>query len=189
MVRNMSHFSFEETPLEGLKIIHKRKIEDDRGHFSRMFCEDELRELGWQNNIAQINHTFTRKKGAVRGLHFQNAPHAEIKIVNCLRGKVFDVAVDLRPQSPTFLQWQGRELSADNWHSFYIPKGFAHGFQTLSDDVELLYFHSQHYQPDHESGIHPQDKKLAIDWPLEITELSDRDQQLGSADEFVSMNH
>ncbi len=165
----MKHFKFENTSLEGLKIVHKSKLGDERGHFSRMFCESELKQIGWRDNITQINHTLTRKAGTVRGLHFQKVPHAEIKIVTCLRGKVFDVAVDLRPQSSTFMKWQSCELSDENWKSFYIPQGFAHGFQTISDDVEMLYFHSSTYAPDHEDGIHPQDKSLAVDWPLDIT--------------------
>jgi len=185
----MEHLKFENTPLEGLKIVHKSKLGDERGHLSRMFCDSELKQIGWNNNITQINHTLTRKAGTVRGLHFQKVPHAEIKIVTCLRGKVFDVAVDLRPHSSTYLQWQSCELSAENWKSFYIPEGFAHGFQTISDDVEMLYFHSTSYAPDYEDGIHPQDKALAVSWPLAITELSDRDQSLGSVDKFVSLNH
>ncbi|MCP4071738.1 MAG: dTDP-4-dehydrorhamnose 3,5-epimerase [Hyphomicrobiales bacterium] len=183
----MVHFSFEDTPMAGLKVIHKTKLEDARGHFSRLFCEDEFEQLGWGDNIVQINHTLTQKKGTVRGLHFQKAPYAEIKIVNCLRGKIFDIAVDLRPESPTFLNWESCELSGENWRSFYIPEGFAHGFQTLTEDVEMLYFHNRAYHPEFEDGFHPQDGELAIKWPLEITELSDRDQKLGSVREFVSM--
>ena len=183
----MPHFTFEDTSLSGLKIIHRAKLGDDRGSFSRMFCDEELRQIGWENNVVQSNHTATRKAGTIRGLHFQKAPFAEIKIVNCLRGAVFDVAVDLRPQSPTFLKWQGCELSGDNWLGFYIPEGFAHGFQTLSDDVEMLYFHSQHYKPDHEGGIHPLDDMLDIKWPLELTVLSERDQNLGSAHNYLDL--
>ncbi len=183
----MVHFSFEDTPMAGLKVIHKTKLEDARGHFSRLFCEDEFEQLGWGDNIVQINHTLTQKKGTVRGLHFQKAPYAEIKIVNCLRGKIFDIAVDLRPESPTFLNWESCELSGENWRGFYIPEGFAHGFQTLTEDVEMLYFHNRAYHPEFEDGFHPQDAELAIKWPLEIAELSDRDQKLGSVREFVSM--
>ena len=185
----MSHFRFENTPLAGLKVIHKTRLEDSRGHLSRFFCGEEFEELGWRDNIVQINHTFTRASGTVRGLHFQKKPHAEIKIVNCLKGKVFDLAVDLRPDSPTFLKWEGRELSGENWLSFYIPEGFAHGFQTLTENVEMLYFHSHGYHPESEGGIHPRDERLAIEWPVEVTELSDRDQKLGSVSEFVRLVH
>jgi dTDP-4-dehydrorhamnose 3,5-epimerase len=126
--------------------------------------------------IKQINHTGTKQAGTIRGMHFQHAPHAEIKIVSCLKGKVFDVAVDLRANSPTFLQWFATELSAENHHSLYIPEGFAHGFQTLTNDCELVYLHTAEYSPNHESALNPLDPKLAITWPDLISEISARDQ-------------
>jgi len=126
--------------------------------------------------IQQINHTLTRKVGAIRGMHFQHPPAAELKIVSRLQGRILDVAVDLRADSPTFLQWFSTELSAENQHSLFIPEGFAHGFQTLSDDCELLYLHSASYSPQHEAALNPLDPRLAIAWPLAVTEISARDQ-------------
>jgi dTDP-4-dehydrorhamnose 3,5-epimerase len=171
----MSRFIITETKLSGLKIVERRCIGDSRGFFSRLFCAEELATLGWVKPIAQINHTCTKTKGTVRGMHYQHPPHAEIKLVTCLQGEVFDVGVDLRSGSPTFLQWVGVHLSADNRRAFLIPEGFAHGFQTLTDDVELLYCHSAAYEPSSEDGINPQDARLNIVWPLSITELSQRD--------------
>jgi dTDP-4-dehydrorhamnose 3,5-epimerase len=123
----------------------------------------------------QINHTLTAKRGTVRGLHFQYPPHAEIKIVSCLHGEVFDVAVDLRQGSPTFLHWHAEILSANNHRTLLIPEGYAHGFQTLAEDCELLYFHTSAYQPGAESGLNAQDPALNIHWPEAVIELSSRD--------------
>ena len=173
----MSRFVVQDTPLPGLKLIERKPVGDSRGFFSRLFCDEELAAAGWTKDIAQINHTHTIKKGAVRGMHFQRAPHAEIKMVSCLRGAVWDVAVDLRAGSPTFLQWHAEELSADNYRSFLIPEGFAHGFQTLTENCELLYLHSAAYMPDAEGGVQPLDPALAIAWPLAISEISARDAQ------------
>lgn len=170
-----SRFDFLPTPLAGLTIICRRSHEDTRGSFSRLFCAEEFREIGLSGSIAQINHSVTRQTGAVRGLHFQNSPHAEIKIVSCLKGKVFDVAVDLRPGSPTFLRWRGEVLSAENRRALFIPKGFAHGFQTLEEDTELLYLHTDFYEPTAEGALNVADPRLDIAWPLPITELSERD--------------
>jgi dTDP-4-dehydrorhamnose 3,5-epimerase len=158
--------------MTGLKIILRSPIEDARGSFARLFC---ARELGLQKPLAQINHSLTRKKGAVRGLHFQHPPHAETKIVMCLRGRVFDVAVDLRPESPTFLRWHGVELSPGNRKAYWIPEGFAHGFQTLEEDCELLYLHTEYYAPAVEGALNAADPRLAIDWPAAISDISDRD--------------
>lgn len=170
----MERFHFYPTPLAGLKLIERTILEDGRGFFSRFFCETTLQQLGMKP-IMQINHTLTKKTGTVRGLHFQHPPHSEIKIVSCLRGTVIDVAVDLRKGSPTFLQWYSVELSAENHRSLFIPEGFAHGFQTLTADCELIYLHTANYSPSHESALNPLDPKLAIQWPLEICEISDRD--------------
>lgn len=173
----MSRFLVHDTPLTGLKLIERKPVGDARGFLSRLFCESELAAAGWTRGIAQINHTLTRTQGAVRGMHFQRAPHAEMKLVSCLRGAVWDVAVDLRADSPTFLKWHAAELSADNHRSLLIPEGFAHGFQTLTADCELLYLHSAAYVPDAEGGLQPQDPALAIAWPLAISEISARDSQ------------
>ena len=134
-----------------------------------------MANLGWRLPIAQINHSLTRQKGAVRGMHFQFPPHAEDKYVSCLRGEVFDVAVDLREGSPSFMRWHGERLSAGNGRSMLIPQGFAHGFQSLEADCELIYLHSRPYAPQAEGGLHPKDPLLAIAWPLPVVDLSERD--------------
>jgi dTDP-4-dehydrorhamnose 3,5-epimerase len=171
----MDWFETRSTPLAGLAIVQRRLREDARGFFSRFFCTKELSAAGFALPVVQINHTRTSRRGAVRGLHFQRPPHAEDKFVSCLRGEVFDVAVDLRRDSPTFLRWHGEILSADNRVSLMIPQGFAHGFQTLADDCELLYLHSCAYEPAAEGALHANDPALAIGWPLAIAELSERD--------------
>ena len=171
----MDWFETRFTPLAGLAVVQRRVREDSRGFFSRLYCANELSAAGFALPVAQINHTRTVRRGAVRGLHFQRPPHAEDKFVSCLRGEVFDVAVDLRRDSPTFLRWHAEVLSADNRISLMIPQGFAHGFQALADDCELLYLHSRAYEPEAEGALHVSDPALAIDWPLPIAEMSDRD--------------
>ncbi len=171
----MSHMHASTTALQGLMRIQRRKMQDARGSFSRLFCVDELAEFGWTGTVAQLNISCTQRKGTVRGMHFQYPPHAEIKLVSCIRGAVWDVAVDLRANSPTYLQWQAVEISADNQTALLIPPGFVHGFQSLSDDCELIYAHSVAYAPQAEGGICPTDTALAITWPLPISEMSDRD--------------
>ena len=172
----MSHrFNFIGTPLTGLYKVEHKPIEDLRGFFSRFFCAEEFKEIGFNQPVAQMNHTLTKQKGAVRGMHYQNSPYTETKIVTCIRGKIFDVAVDVRKDSPTFLQYHAEILSEDNQSSLYIPDGFAHGFQTLTDNCELLYIHSCSYNADAESAINVLDTKLDIEWPLKITDISDRD--------------
>ena len=170
-----SRFEFALTPLSGLTVVQRKPIEDDRGFFCRFYCAEEFGEAGFRKPIAQINHTFTWMKGAVRGLHFQYPPHAEAKVVSCLKGEVFDVAVDLRKGSPTFLGWHGEILSAVNQKTLLIPEGFAHGFQTLTEDCELLYLHSESYRPEAEGALNVADPRLAIKWLLRISEISDRD--------------
>ncbi len=171
----MKHLTITELPVAGLKLVRRRRLLDSRGFFSRLFCTDELSAAGWTKPIAQINHSYTVKKGTVRGMHFQYPPHAEMKLVMCIRGEVWDVAVDLRFGSPTFLKWHAERLSAENGFSLLIPEGFAHGFQTLTSDVELLYCHSAAYVPGAEAGLNPTDPRLDIRWPLPIVELSARD--------------
>lgn len=171
----MNRLTLREGPLPGLVLVDRRRFGDDRGFFSRLFCPQELADAGWNGGIAQINHSHTARRGTVRGMHFQRAPHTEMKLVTCLRGEVLDVAVDLRRGSPTFLQWQAVHLSGDGNTALLLPEGFAHGFQTLGDDVELIYCHSQPYVPEADAGLRPDDPRLAISWPLQITELSARD--------------
>lgn len=173
----MSRLQITDLPLSGLKRIERKRLEDSRGFLSRLFCTEELAHAGWRKAIAQINQTYTRQKGTVRGLHFQKPPHAEMKLISCLRGEIWDVAIDLRSDSATFLQWRAERLSQDNGYAMLIPEGFAHGFQALSDDVELLYCHSAAYTASAEAGLNPKDPKLAIQWPLPIKELSLRDAQ------------
>lgn len=162
--------------LDGLKRAERQSIEDSRGSFVRMFCSDELKSIGWVKPITQINHTHTKSKGTIRGLHFQRPPYAEMKLVSCTIGEVWDVAVDLRANSKTFLQWHAEILGGKNGYSLLIPEGFAHGFQALTDEVEMLYFHSEKYAPSSECGLNPSDPLLNISWPLGVTELSQRDQ-------------
>ena len=173
----MSRFTILDTPLAGLKLIERQQLGDSRGFLERLFCAEELAAAGWRKSVVQINHTLTQKAGTVRGMHFQRPPHAEVKLVTCLRGTIWDVAVDLRAGSATFLQWHAEELSSANHRALLIPEGFAHGFQALSDDCELLYLHSAAYKPEAEAGLNPKDTMLSIAWPLAITEMSARDGQ------------
>lgn len=171
----MSRFTITDLPLAGLKRVQRQRLGDNRGFLARLFCAEELAAAGWAKPIAQINHTFTAKRGTVRGMHFQRPPHAEMKLVSCIRGEVWDVAVDLRVGSSTFLHWHAERLSAENGCALLIPEGFAHGFQALTDDVELFYCHSEAYAAEVEGGLHPNDPRLGIAWPLAIAELSARD--------------
>lgn len=156
-------------------MLLRSPVADARGSFVRLFCSRELGAAGLKKPIVQINHSLTRSKGAVRGLHFQFPPHAETKIVSCLRGRVFDVAVDLRAGSPTFLRWHGVELSPEGRNAFFIPEGFAHGFQALEDESELLYLHTEAYAPSSEGALNAMEPRIGIAWPLEMTGISDRD--------------
>jgi dTDP-4-dehydrorhamnose 3,5-epimerase len=171
----MSRFDFIPTPLTGLKLVQRKASGDHRGFLSRFYCVDEFRLAGINKSIAQINHTLTRKKGAVRGLHLQYPPHAEIKMVSCLKGEIWDVAVDLRHDSPTFLQWHGEILTAANRKSLLISEGYAHGFQALTEDCELIYLHTAAYHPEAEGALNVADPRLGISWPLPIDDLSERD--------------
>ena len=163
-------------PLEDAFAIEPEPFTDDRGIFVRVFCQHELQNILHGKNIMQINHSLTIQKGAIRGMHFQYLPMAEIKIVKCLSGSVFDVMIDLRSNSSSFLKWHGERLSADNMKMMYIPEGFAHGFQTLEENCDLLYFHTEFYSPEHEGGVRYDDPKVGIKWPLEIMDVSERDQ-------------
>ncbi|MBI5326886.1 MAG: dTDP-4-dehydrorhamnose 3,5-epimerase [Deltaproteobacteria bacterium] len=178
-----SRFDCTLTRLQGLVVVQRKPIRDVRGFFARFYCADEYKKFGMQKPIAQINHTLTTKKGVVRGLHFQYPPHSETKVVSCIRGEAYDVAVDIRKNSPTFLKWHAEILSAENRKSLLIPEGFAHGFQTMTDDCELLYLHTERYVPSAEGALNVQDPRVGIAWPLPITELSDRDR----AHPFIDM--
>ena len=173
----MSRFVSEKAPIHGLQVFQRQLIGDERGYLERLFCGDELKPITGIRSIVQINHTLTAKVGTVRGMHFQHPPHAEMKLVSCLRGEVFDVAIDLRENSQTFLQWHAEVLCESSPKTFVIPEGFAHGFQTLTDDCELLYLHTAAYSSDSEAGLNALDPRLAIAWPMPIAERSARDQQ------------
>lgn len=170
-----NHFDILPTPIPDLLVLLRKPIADSRGYLERLFCAEELQAVLPGKTIIQINHTLTVKCGTVRGMHFQYSPYTEIKFVSCLRGEVFDVAIDLRRDSPTFLNWHAEILSADRHNTLAIPEGFAHGFQTLTEDCEMLYFHTAIYQPSAEGGLNALDPRLAIQWPLSITEQSSRD--------------
>jgi dTDP-4-dehydrorhamnose 3,5-epimerase len=163
------------TLIHGVVVVETDSRVDHRGSFTRWFCERELAPVLDERRIVQINHSQTGAVGAVRGMHYQRPPHAEMKLVRCLRGRVWDVAVDLRAGSPTFLRWHAEELSPDNTRMLIIPEGCAHGFQTLAPDSELLYLHTEFYAPDAEEGILYDDRRLAITWPLAVVDLSERD--------------
>lgn len=164
-------------PLKGLFRIVKKPITDSRGCFTRLFCAEEFQRVGFSKPVAQINYSSTQKKGTIRGMHFQHPPFDEEKIVNCIRGEVLDVAIDIRKDSPTFLHWHGELLSERNQTSLFIPKGFAHGFQTLVEDCQLLYMHSEYYVPDSEGALNALDSRLAINWPIKAVEMSERDRK------------
>jgi dTDP-4-dehydrorhamnose 3,5-epimerase len=168
-------FDFIETPLAGLVRVDRKPIVDNRGIFSRFFCAEEFKTIGFTEPIVQMNHSLTKQKGTIRGMHYQHPPCAETKIVTCMQGVILDVAVDIRKDSMTFLQWHAERLSADNRRSLYIPAGFAHGFQALTDDCELLYLHSERYAPNSEGALNALDPTLAIDWPVRVAEVSERD--------------
>lgn len=180
----MSRFDFIPTPLTGLMLVQRKAIEDHRGFLSRFYCAEEFRAAGIDKPVAQINHTLTRQRGAVRGLHFQHPPHAETKVVSCLKGEILDVAVDLRRDSPTFLHWHGEILSAANRKSLLIPEGYAHGFQTLAEDCELIYLHTSPYHPESEGALNVADPRLNIAWFLPVNDLSERDRN----HPFISQN-
>jgi dTDP-4-dehydrorhamnose 3,5-epimerase len=166
---------FTPTPLPGTFVIDLERREDDRGFFARSYCQREFAEQGLNPNIAQCNVSFNAKRATLRGMHFQAPPHAEAKVVRCTQGTVWDVVLDLRAQSPTFKRWHGVELSAANRRALYIPEGVAHGFQTLTDDSELLYLMSEFYEPAAARGVRWDDPAFKIAWPLADGRISERD--------------
>lgn len=164
-------------PLEDAFVIEPELVTDNRGIFARVFCQRELQSTLHGKNIVQINHSMTRQKGAIRGMHFQYPPKVESKMVKCLHGSVFDVIIDLRQGSSTFLKWHGEILSDENMKMMYLPEVFAHGFQTLEENCELIYLHTEFYSPEHEGGVRYDDPKIGIKWPLGITDISERDEK------------
>jgi dTDP-4-dehydrorhamnose 3,5-epimerase len=166
---------FFDTSLRGAFIVEPEPLKDERGFFARVFCKNEFSEIGHTGEFVQINHSMNVAKGTVRGLHYQIPPYAEIKLVRCISGKVFDVIIDLREGSKTFLKFFSIELSSENMKMIYIPAGFAHGFQTLTDNAQLIYHHTAFYTPGYERGLHFKDPLLNINWPLAPVNLSERD--------------
>jgi len=166
---------FNPSPLKDAFTIELNKLGDDRGFFARFFCQDEYAEHDLFTDIKQINTSLTAQKGTLRGMHYQLPGSAEIKVVRCIKGSLFDVILDLRPDSPTYGQWYGEILSAENRLMMYAPRGFAHGFLTLEDDTEAFYLTSTTYDPDKERGIRYNDPKFDIKWPNEVIEVSDKD--------------
>jgi len=169
--------SFESTDLDGLYVATRFPLDNKLGDLTRFYCQDEFKKIGIYDSIVQINQTLTNKKGSIRGMHFQFYPFTEDKIVSCTKGMIFDVAVDIRKDSPTFLQHYAQILSKDNHKSMCIPKGFAHGFQSMSSSCEVLYFHTQFYSAEFEHGLRWNDQSISIDWPLPVSNISKRDQR------------
>ena len=174
---------FNPTSLAGSYLIEPEVFTDDRGWFTRFYCKNDFKEIGDDKEWVQLNHSVTNKKGTIRGMHFQVPPFSEIKMVKCIAGSVYDVIIDLRKDSSTFLKWFGTELSARNKKMFYIPEGFAHGFQCLENNCELIYHHSEFYTPVSERGIRYDDPMIKINWPLTVTMLSAKDESHSYLDE------
>jgi len=168
---------FTETPLAGAFILDPERVTDDRGFFARAFCSRDLASHGLDPAVAQVNIAFNVHKGTIRGLHFQFPPAAETKFVRCTRGAIFDVIVDLRPESPTYLRHAGVELTADNRRGLYVPKRFAHGYQVLEDQTEITYLVGEFYTPAAEGGLAYDDPRLAIAWPLAVSDVSEKDRR------------
>lgn len=166
---------FEETELRDARLIEPEPVRDHRGFFARTFCVREFADHGLTATFVQHSTSQSNTRGTLRGMHFQRAPHGEAKVVRCLQGAIWDVIIDLRPNSPTYRRWQGFELTPENRRQLYVPEGFAHGFQTLSDDTEVGYLISAFYVPDAASGVRHDDPAFDIDWPLEVTVISEKD--------------
>lgn len=167
---------FQETPLKGAFVIELDRKADDRGFFARGFCAKEMQDHDLASNVVQANISFNEHKGTLRGMHYQTAPHEEEKTIRCVRGAVFDVIVDLREDSDTYLQWYGTELTDDNRRALFVPAGFAHGYQTLEPGSEVLYLVSNYYAPQAGRGVLYRDPAIGIDWPLPAVEVSAQDE-------------
>lgn len=170
------------TPILDLSVVYTNPIADSRGVFARFFCEKELGAVIGKRRIVQINHSRTTVVGTVRGMHFQHFPYAEMKLVRCIKGRIWDVAVDLREKSETFLKWHAEELTPDNGRMLVVPEGFAHGFQVLEPDSELIYLHTEIHHPQSEGGVRFSDPQIAIKWPSRVTVISDKDANYGLID-------
>lgn len=184
-----ARFEIIDTPLAGLKLLKRKRLGDHRGYLSRLFDAEELAEIGWTGGICQINETGTGERGTVRGFHYQKPPFSEAKLIACTQGKILDVAVDIRRGSPTFLKHYAAELSDENDLSFLLPEGFAHGYQSLTPDVRMIYAHSAPYRAEAEAGLNIADPKLSVTWPLPVANLSARDQGFAMlTDEFTGVS-
>lgn len=166
---------FTQTKLKGAYLIEIEKLSDDRGFFARSWCQKEFESHGLTSRVVQANVSYNLKKGTLRGMHYQVAPYQESKLIRCTRGAIFDVIIDLRPHAPTYKQWVGVELTADNYTMFFVPEDFAHGFQALADHTEIFYQVSQFYTPGSEKGIRFNDPAFDVQWPLEVSVISDKD--------------
>jgi dTDP-4-dehydrorhamnose 3,5-epimerase len=166
---------FLETELKGAYIIELELMEDERGFFARSWCKEEFERYGLNSDLVQCNISFNKKKGTLRGMHYQISPHEEAKLVRCIRGAIYDVIIDIRESSETYMQWTGVELTADNRKALYIPEGFAHGFQTIEDNSELFYQMSEFYHPECSRGIRWDDSAFNIKWPIEEVIISSKD--------------
>ncbi|UVC07544.1 dTDP-4-dehydrorhamnose 3,5-epimerase family protein [Rhizobium sp. TH2] len=185
----MTRFETIDTSLSGLKLLRRKRFGDHRGYLTRLYDAEELTEIGWTGGIHQINETGTAERGTVRGFHYQTPPFSEAKLIACTRGKILDVAVDIRRGSPTFLRHFAAELSEENDLSFLLPEGFAHGYQALTSDVRMIYAHSAPYRAEAEAGLNIADERLGVTWPLPVANLSTRDQGFAMlTDEFTGVS-
>ena len=175
--------TFTETNLKGSYIVDLNLFTDDRGAFARTYCKRDFKEIGHNKEFVQFNQSYNTHKGTIRGMHYQIPPFKEIKLVRCIRVAVYDVIIDIRQDSPTFLPHFAVELSADNKRALYIPEGFAHGFQTLEDNTELIYHHSEYYTPNADSGLNYLDPALNIQWPATVSKISEKDKNLKLIDQ------
>ncbi|HUI06221.1 MAG TPA: dTDP-4-dehydrorhamnose 3,5-epimerase [Verrucomicrobiae bacterium] len=167
--------TFTETKLKGAFLIDLKRLQDQRGFFARAWCQKDFEKQGLNPRLAQVNLSFNNKKGTLRGMHFQRAPHQECKLVRCTRGALYDVIIDLRRDSPTYKHWIGVELRADNYRMLFVPEDFAHGYQTIEDNTEVIYQVSRFYAPQSEGGVRYNDPAFGIKWPLAVTMISDKD--------------
>ena len=179
----MNKFNVIAEVLNGVKLVETKPIHDDRGFFQRLFCTNEFQEIGLNKSIVNINNSFTKNAGSIRGLHYQMQPFSETKIVKCIKGAILDVAVDIRKDSPTFLKYFSVELTEENNKMLYIPDGFAHGFQSLTNDTEIIYFVTNYYSKEHDSGLNPFDTRINIKWALECTDISEKDKNVKFIDD------
>ena len=166
---------FTKLEIRDAFLVELNKLGDHRGFFARLWCQEEFEEHGLVPNVVQANISFSKIKGTLRGMHYQEEPHAETKFIRCAKGAIYDVIIDIKPDSPTFMQWVSVELTAENYKMLYVPKGYAHGFQSLEPDSEVTYLVSEFYTPQAEGGIRYNDPAFGLDWPLPVAEISDKD--------------